>query len=76
MKGELERGADELSEWAKSVMSQTCFASCDEEAVTEQYAQIMSWVQSQNQFFSEAKAEFAASADGWLIAFAKARIWF
>lgn len=71
VKVELERGADELSEWAESVMSQACFASCDEEAVTGQYAQIMAWVQSQNQFFPEAKAEFAASADGWLIAYAK-----
>jgi Domain of unknown function (DUF4411) len=71
VKVELERGADELSEWAESVMPQACFASCDEEAVTGQYAQIMAWVQSQNQFFPEANAEFAASADGWLIAYAK-----
>jgi hypothetical protein len=73
VKEEFERGADELFEWAKSVMPQACFASCDEEAVTEQYAQIMAWVQSQNQFFPEAKAEFAGSADGWLIAYAKAK---
>jgi hypothetical protein len=71
VKDEIERGADELSEWARSVMPQTCFASCDETAVTEQYAQIMAWVQSQNQFFPEAKADFAGSADGWLIACAK-----
>jgi Domain of unknown function (DUF4411) len=71
VKEEFERGADELTEWAKSVMPQACFASCDEEAVTGQYAQIMAWVQNQDQFFPEAKAEFAASADGWLIAYAK-----
>jgi hypothetical protein len=68
VKEEFERGADELFEWAKSVMPQACFVSCDEEVVTGQYAQIMAWVQS-----PEAKAAFAASADGWLIAFAKAK---
>jgi hypothetical protein len=71
VKGEFERGADELSEWATSVMPETCFASCDDTAVTAQYAEIMAWVQSQDQFFPEAKAEYAGSADGWLIAYAK-----
>jgi hypothetical protein len=71
VKDEFERGADELSEWARSVMPQTCFASCDDTAVTAQYAEIMGWVQSQDQFFPEAKAGFAGSADGWLIAYAK-----
>ena len=71
VKDEFERGADELSEWARSVMPQTCFASCDDTAATGQYAEIMVWVQSQDQFFPEAKAEFAGSADGWLIAYAK-----
>lgn len=33
----------------------------------------MSWVNSQNQFSDVAKADFASGADGWLIAFAKAK---
>ena len=73
VKEELERGADELFEWTKSVMPHACFASCDNTTVTGQYAEIMAWVQSQDQFFPEARAEFARSADGWLIAYAKAK---
>jgi hypothetical protein len=33
----------------------------------------MQWVQAQAQFRPEAKAEFAAVADGWLAAFTQAR---
>ena len=32
----------------------------------------MEWVQSQNQFSDAAKADFASSADGWLVAYARA----
>lgn len=33
----------------------------------------MTWVQGQSQFFDYAKDEFAKGADGWLIAYAKAK---
>jgi hypothetical protein len=54
-------------------MPVTCFASSDDPSVTGEFAQILACVQGQAQFFPEAKAEFAADTDGWLIAFAKAR---
>ncbi len=73
VKQELERGGDDLLEWVTSVMPVTCFASSDDPAVTGEFGQILVWVQGQAQFFPEAKAEFAADTDGWLIAYAKAR---
>jgi len=73
VKQELKRGGDDLWEWAESVMPQACFASSDDPSVTAKFAQILSWVQGEAQFFPEAKAKFAADTDGWLIAYAKAK---
>jgi hypothetical protein len=72
VKAELERGGDDLWEWASGVMPGTCFASTDVPDVVDVYGQVIAWVQAQPQFRPEAKAEFLASADGWLIAYAKA----
>jgi hypothetical protein len=33
----------------------------------------MTWVQAQNQFSPPAKADFANGADGWLVAYARAK---
>jgi hypothetical protein len=33
----------------------------------------MSWVQAQEQFSDAAKADFAAGADGWLVAYARSK---
>jgi hypothetical protein len=46
------------------------FASTADQAVAQRFAEMMTWVQSQNQFTQEAKAEFAQVADGWVIAYA------
>ncbi len=72
VKDELERGKDDLAHWAKNDFSDA-FISTAEEDVQESYREIMVWVQSQNQFSDAAKAEFARGADGWLIAYAKAK---
>jgi len=69
VKVELERGKDELAEWATSQFS-NAFASTDEEEVTNSYASVMDWVRAQDQFSDAAKADFADGADGWLVAFA------
>lgn len=73
VKQELEAGRDDLQQWVTSVMPTTCFASSGDPSVTGEFAQILVWVQGQAQFLPEAKAEFAAKADGWLIAYAKAK---
>lgn len=72
IKGELERGKDDLARWAKNHFSHA-FASTDEADVSETYAEIMNWVNGQSQFLEAAKAEFASGADGWLIAYAKVK---
>ncbi len=70
---ELERGRDDLQQWAASEMPASCFASSDDPSVIELFGQMLTWVQGQSQFFPEAKAKFAADTDGWLIAYAKAK---
>lgn len=39
--------------------------------MVEAFQAMVTWVNSVPQFMPAAKAEFAAAADGWLIAFAK-----
>ena len=68
---ELLRGNDELKAWAKSAPA-TMFAPSDTEAVVGHYAQMQAWAAGKPQFTDEAKADFAAKADAWLIAYAKA----
>jgi hypothetical protein len=72
IKQELGRGKDELATWAITQFHEA-FASTDEEDVIESYSEVMSWVQAQDQFSDAAKADFAAGADGWLVAYAKAK---
>jgi len=72
VKIELERGKDELAEWATSQFS-NAFASTDEEEVTNSYASVMGWVRAQDQFSDAAKADFADGADGWLVAYAMSK---
>lgn len=72
VKKELEKGKDQLAQWAKNDFSHA-FISTDEEDVQESYREIMTWVQGQDQLSDAAKAEFARGADGWLVAYAKAK---
>lgn len=72
VKSELERGNDDLAEWAQTMFG-VCFARTNEKDIIEAYADVMKWVGVQTQFFSYAKADFARGADGWLAAFARAR---
>lgn len=68
---ELELGDDELKHWIAAVMPSTCFASSDDGSVITEYSQMQVWAQGQAQFSQDAKAEFAAKADAWLVAYAK-----
>ncbi|RJX35049.1 MAG: DUF4411 family protein [Desulfarculus sp.] len=72
VKGELERGKDQLAAWAKGDFSHA-FVSTDEEDVIKSYGEVMKWVQSQAQFTDAAKADFASGADGWLVAYVMTR---
>lgn len=63
---------DLLSDWVRNSIPATMFADCSVASIASVYGQIATWVQSQVQFTNAAKAQFAAIADSWLIAYAKA----
>ncbi|AFM26547.1 DUF4411 family protein [Desulfomonile tiedjei] len=67
---ELLRGNDDLAAWVRNDFA-SAFSSTDDASVIGNYSDIMAWVQSENQYHDLAKREFAAGADGWLIAYAK-----
>lgn len=66
---ELERGGDEIFTWAKDSFGKGSFV--DSSISSEMYSSMVEWVQNQAHFKTAAKAEFAAVADGWLVALAK-----
>ena len=72
VKMELERGKDELTTWAKENFS-AGFVSTDENDVIESYREIMNWVMNEVQYSAAAKTGFAQGADGWLVAYARAK---
>lgn len=46
------------------------FVSSSDQALADAYNEIIAWVSSRSQFFEGAKEDFAAKADGWLVAYA------
>ena len=70
VKDEMKTG-DKLGTWIKDSAPDTLFVDTNDNAILQQFAAIMQWVQSSNQYLAEAKAEFAQIADGWLVACAK-----
>jgi len=72
VKQELEDGGNDLGIWISTAMPDSCFASTDDPKVAAHYGRMVTWVQEQAQFSPGARAHFAAAADGWLIAYAKA----
>ncbi len=71
VKAELQRGNDDLAEWADSVVPAGFFASTRHVGVENWFGEMVAWTQKQDQFFPQAKAEYAAGADPWLSAYAK-----
>ncbi len=72
VKADIDRGKDELAEWANGSFRQW-FDSTAQADVLEDYRRIVTWAQGQNQYTGAAKAEFANASDGWLVAYAKAK---
>lgn len=60
-----------LKAWISNTAPKTLFKGTADKNVVDVFGRMVKWVQSENQFTLEAKAEFASVADGWLIAFAK-----
>lgn len=69
---EILQGKDRLAEWIKSRTPKTFFKGIADRAVTREYAKLAAWVNGRGEYSPEAKAEFATSADGWLVAYAVA----
>jgi hypothetical protein len=72
IRGELLAGKDALADWVVGTVPEAFFVNTDDPTITGWFAQMMAWVQSRPQFSTAAKAEFAAKADGWLVAHARA----
>ena len=72
VKKELEEERDKLAEWVTNEFAYA-FHSTDQADVIKSYSEIIDWVQTQPQYKDSAKAEFAQDADGWLIAYTKAK---
>jgi hypothetical protein len=72
VRDELATMHDPLSEWARKKSHDTFFKKTADKNVSDAFAQMVSWVQTEPQFTPEAKAEFSSVADGWVIAYAKA----
>jgi len=64
-------GPDPLSDWAEKTVPDTFFKKTQDQAVIAAFGRMVTWVNSESQFTSAAKAEFASVADGWLIAHAQ-----
>ncbi len=74
VKTEIDRGKDELKDWANSDFHQW-FISTNQADVIGSYGQIMVWAHNQGQFTGAAKAEFSRedNADAWVVAYAQAK---
>ena len=62
---------DDLYRWTRN-SPRDMFASTSEQAVVDNYRDVIAWVYNSRQFISGAKDEFAREADGWLVAYAQA----
>jgi len=72
VKDELLEMKDKLSQWARRKSLASFFKGTADKAVLDAFRNMVNWVQNESQFTLEAKAEFAAVADGWVVAYAKA----
>ena len=69
---ELEAGKDDLRHWAKKKAPKGFFEPTIDDSTAGEYGKILVWVQEQPQCPQSEFDRFAAGADGWLVAHAKA----
>jgi hypothetical protein len=72
---ELTGEGDRLSAWARDAVPDSFFKKTQDQAVIKAFQAMVGWVNSAAQFTPAAKSEFAAAADGWVIAFAQVNGW-
>ena len=61
---------DEIKDWIENQAPETFFKKTEDQAVIAEFQKLVGWVYSTDQFADSAKSEFAAVADGWVIAYA------
>jgi hypothetical protein len=71
VRDELLAQTEALARWAQQLPG-SFFEATGDPSVTRWFGRLVGWVQAQPRFFLLAKQAFAAGADGWLIAYAKA----
>lgn len=62
---------EDLVRWAKDEVPDGFFLPADTGPVVGAYRDIMLWVHRHPRYYDQAKAKFAAGADGWLVAYAR-----
>jgi hypothetical protein len=72
VRDEIELGKDELKTWAARNFH-AWFVPTTQDDVVEAYRDVIAWATAQTRFTDAAKADFARVADGWLVAYAKAK---
>lgn len=71
VKAELGAVNDQLSKWVKNKTPDTFFKGTADKKVSDAFTEMVNWVQNEQQFTPQAKAEFASVADGWIVAYGK-----
>jgi hypothetical protein len=71
VRDELLAQTDELARWVQQLPG-SFFEATGDPSVSSWFGRLIAWVQAQSRFFLLAKQAFAAGADGWLIAYARA----
>lgn len=64
------RPDEDLVVWVKNELPVEFFLGTAEPEVQRAFGEVMLWVTRSPQYFDNAKAAFAAKADGWLVAYA------
>lgn len=72
VKAEWDRGGDDLCAWVGTHFDGGVLSTNDH-AVVDQFGEIVRWIYAEDRFSQYAKADFSGSADGWLVACAKAQ---
>ena len=71
VRAEILRMNDDLSAWVTS--RPVAFVSSGDSDIIAEYSRIISWTMAHGQYTQTAKEELARVADGWVVAYAKAK---
>jgi hypothetical protein len=72
VRNELVGKGDALSDWAEG-LPDSFFVETGDPSISVLFGNVVTRIQAQPQYLPAAKAAFAAGADGWLVAYAKAQ---